>query len=86
MADEVVEQTLAQFREVNLYKIPPRSGASGHRSGSWQVADKVFTGRLRVVSTNDDCEIRVIDPQRHGLRKTPPPLAPPSFKCMRHGA
>ena len=35
MDDEVntVEQTLAQFREVSLYQIPPRSGAAGHKSG-----------------------------------------------------
>lgn len=27
-------------KEVDLYKIPPRMGASGHRSGDWKVADK----------------------------------------------
>ena len=35
MADEVIEATLAQFREVNLYQIPPRSGAGGHKSGTF---------------------------------------------------
>ena len=66
MADEeeAVVQTLAQFREVSLYKIPPRSGASGHKSGTWLAADKLFTGRLRVVSKNDECELQVIDIDR----------------------
>lgn len=64
MEDEAVVQTLAQFREVSLYKIPPRSGASGHKSGNWLSADKLFTGRLRVISRNDECELQVIDVSR----------------------
>lgn len=36
-----VESTLFVHKEVDLFKIPPRMGASGHRSGEWKMADKV---------------------------------------------
>ena len=69
MADEEVIQTLAQFREVNLYKIPPRFDAGGHKSGNWLAADKVFTGRLRVISRSDECELQIIDITRCVTRR-----------------
>ena len=59
-----IEQTLFQAKEVTVYKIPPRPGAGGHKSGDWKVADKIFTGRLRVVSIGDDCELRLEEPGR----------------------
>ena len=34
MDDDAIEETLAQFRDVNLYQIPPRPGAGGHKSGT----------------------------------------------------
>jgi hypothetical protein len=34
MDDEAIEETLAQFRDVNLYQIPPRPRAGGHKSGT----------------------------------------------------
>lgn len=62
-ADEAVEQTLHVAREVSLYGIPPRpNAAQGHKSGDWRVADKVFSGRLRVVSRGEVCEVRIEDP------------------------
>lgn len=94
-ADDVVEQTLGQFRDVSLYKIPPRSGASGHKSGSWLLADKVFTGRLRVISRNEECEIQMIDVSRcfnvsqlpriiSSVPQFPAPLTP--FYSINHTA
>lgn len=61
MADiDEVEHTLFICREVNIYRIPPRQSA-GHKSGEWKVADKVFSGRLRMVARGDVCEVRLED-------------------------
>ena len=59
-----MEQTLFQAKEVTVFKIPPRAGAGGHKSGEWKVVDKIFTGRLRVMSIGDMCELRLEDPGR----------------------
>lgn len=67
MADEV-EQTLHICREVHVYRIPPRSGADGYRSGEWKVADKIFSGRLRVVARGELCEVKIEDPSRYASR------------------
>ena len=64
MVEDKIEQTLFVAKEVNVYKIPPRQGAGGHRSGDWMVADKIFTGRLRVVSIGELCELRLEDRSR----------------------
>ena len=64
MGDGQIEQTLFVAKEVNVYKIPPRAGVKGHISGDWKVADKIFTGRLRVISIGDDCELRLEEPGR----------------------
>jgi adaptin ear-binding coat-associated protein 1/2 len=63
-SDDQIEQTLFIAREANVYRIPPRPGAGGHRSGEWKVADKLFTGRLRVISKGDICEVRLEDVNR----------------------
>lgn len=60
--EELVERTLHICREVNVFKIPPRPDAGGFHSGEWRIADKIFTGRLRVVSIGDACELRLEDP------------------------
>lgn len=57
-----MEQTLFICREVDIYRIPPRTGR-GHISGEWKLEDKIFTARCRVISTVDDkLEIRLEDP------------------------
>lgn len=63
MGDDVIEQTLYICREVQVYRIPPRPGAGGWRSGEWRVGDKIFSGRLRVVSRDTLVEIRLEDLQ-----------------------
>lgn len=40
-----MEQVLFVQRELDVYRIPPRAGAGGWRSGDWMVADKVRRGR-----------------------------------------
>jgi hypothetical protein len=62
--EDVIEQTLFLAREVQVYKIPPRSTSGGHKSGEWMVADKIFTGRLRVISIGELCEVRLEEPGR----------------------
>jgi hypothetical protein len=59
---EAVEHTLYICRQVNLYKIPPKATAGGHKSAEWLVADKIFEGRLRLIAKGELCEIRLEDP------------------------
>ncbi|CAN1136742.1 Uncharacterized protein At1g03900 [Linum perenne] len=60
--EESFEHTLLVVREVAIYKIPPRSTSGGYKCGEWLQSDKIWTGRLRVVSCKDRCEIRLEDP------------------------
>ena len=67
MGDEAIEQTLFVAKEVQVYKIPPRPSSGGHKSGDWKVADRIFQGRLRVLSIGEKCELRLEEPGRLGL-------------------
>ncbi|KAM7496113.1 hypothetical protein LguiA_020527 [Lonicera macranthoides] len=60
--EDSFEHTLLVIREVSVYKIPPRSTSGGYKCGEWLQSDKIWTGRLRVVSCKDRCEIRLEDP------------------------
>jgi len=60
MAHEV-EQTLHVSRSATVYRIPARS-PSGWHSGEWKNSDKIFEGRMRVVSRGEVCEVRLEDP------------------------
>lgn len=59
--DESFEHTLLVVREVSVYKIPPRSTSGGYKCGEWLQSDKIWSGRLRVVSVKEVCEIRLED-------------------------
>lgn len=56
-----VEQTLFVYKEVELFKIPPRPAAGGHRSGDWLVADKIFTARCKVIAKGECLEVLLED-------------------------
>ncbi|KAF8006363.1 hypothetical protein BT93_K0609 [Corymbia citriodora subsp. variegata] len=60
--EEALEHTLLVVREVAVYKIPPRPTSGGYKCGEWLQSDKIWSGRLRVVSCKDRCEIRLEDP------------------------
>ncbi|XP_072962261.1 uncharacterized protein At1g03900 [Typha angustifolia] len=60
--EETFEHTLLVVREVSVYKIPPRSTSGGYKCGEWLQSDKIWSGRLRVVSCGERCEIRLEDP------------------------
>lgn len=60
--DDSFEHTLLVVREVSVYKIPPRSTSGGYKCGDWLQTDKIWSGRLRVVSCKLRCEIRLEDP------------------------
>ena len=64
MSSDEVEHTLFVCRQVNLYRVPPKASAGGHKSGEWKVADKIFTGRLKVTAKADAAEIRLEDLDR----------------------
>lgn len=59
--EEAFEHTLLVVREVSVYKIPPRSTSGSYKCGEWLQSDKIWTGRLRVVSCKERCEIRLED-------------------------
>ncbi|GJP48836.1 hypothetical protein CLOM_g8116 [Closterium sp. NIES-68] len=59
--DGPLEHTLLVVREVSVYKIPPRQSSGGYKCAEWLVGDKIWGGRLRVVSVGDKCEIRLED-------------------------
>ncbi|KAF3436135.1 hypothetical protein FNV43_RR23227 [Rhamnella rubrinervis] len=65
--EEAFEHTLLVVREVSVYKIPPRTTSGGYKCGEWLQSDKIWSGRLRVVSCNDRCEIRLEDPNSGDL-------------------
>ncbi|KAM7256419.1 hypothetical protein ACFE04_012160 [Oxalis oulophora] len=60
--DESFEHTLLVVREVSVFKIPARTTSNGYKCGEWLQSDKIWSGRLRVVSCKDRCEIRLEDP------------------------
>ncbi|KAJ4726907.1 Adaptin ear-binding coat-associated protein 1 [Melia azedarach] len=60
--EEAFEHTLLVVREVSVYKIPPRTTSGGYKCGEWLQSHKIWSGRLRVVSCKDRCEIRLEDP------------------------
>ncbi|XP_021888527.1 uncharacterized protein At1g03900 isoform X2 [Carica papaya] len=60
--EESLEHTLLVVREVSVYKIRPRTTSGGYKCGEWLQSDKIWSGRLRVVSCKDRCEIRLEDP------------------------
>ncbi|VFQ81778.1 unnamed protein product [Cuscuta campestris] len=60
--EESFEHTLLVVREVSVFKIPPRPTSGGFKCGEWLQSDKIWSGRLRVVSCKDRCEIRLEDP------------------------
>lgn len=60
--EDAFEHTLLVVREVTVYKIPPRNTSGGYKCGEWLQSDKIWSGRLRVVSFKERCEIRLEDP------------------------
>eukprot|EP00887_Chlorella_sp_A99_P000360 scaffold13.g360.t1 len=56
-----LEQSLFFCREVDVFRIPARQGAAGHRSGEWRVANRLATCRLKVVARGEAMEVRLED-------------------------
>jgi hypothetical protein len=44
---------------VQVYKIPARAAAGGHKSGEWLVSDKLADCRLRVLARRAAVECRL---------------------------
>ncbi|XP_022032406.2 uncharacterized protein At1g03900-like, partial [Helianthus annuus] len=64
--------TLLVVREVSVFKIPPRSTSGGYKCGGYKCgeclqSDKIWSGRLRVISCNNCCEIWLEDPNSGDL-------------------
>eukprot|EP01099_Mayorella_cantabrigiensis_P004257 TRINITY_DN318_c0_g1_i1.p1 TRINITY_DN318_c0_g1~~TRINITY_DN318_c0_g1_i1.p1 ORF type:complete len:320 (+),score=108.43 TRINITY_DN318_c0_g1_i1:99-1058(+) len=56
---EEFEQTLLIIPECYVYKIPPRSSASGYKAGDWDLTRPMWSGRLVVTSRGDLCIVRL---------------------------
>ncbi|OLL21680.1 Adaptin ear-binding coat-associated protein 2 [Neolecta irregularis DAH-3] len=56
-------QCTVQFQStVQVYRIPPRASSKGHRASDWGDLDKsLWSGRLRILETDTECEIRLED-------------------------
>ncbi|KAK1437326.1 hypothetical protein QVD17_03117 [Tagetes erecta] len=69
--EEAFEHTLLVVREVSVFKIPPRSTSGGYKCGEWLQSGayplRIWSGRLRVVSCKDRCDIRLEDPNSGDL-------------------
>ncbi|KAK9684962.1 hypothetical protein RND81_10G245900 [Saponaria officinalis] len=65
--EESFEHTLLVVREVSVFKIPPRSTSGGYKCGEWLQSDKIWSGRLRVVSCKSRAEVRLEDPSSGDL-------------------
>ncbi len=59
--DEEIARTLLVKPEVFVYKIPPRASARGYRAADWNLATPDWTGRLRLTSKGNKCEIQLED-------------------------
>ncbi|XP_047329404.1 uncharacterized protein At1g03900-like [Impatiens glandulifera] len=68
--EESFDHTLLVVREVSVFKIPPRSSSGGYKCGQWLQSNKIWSGRLRVVSCKQRCEIRLEDPNSGELFAT----------------
>ena len=53
------ESVLCVIKECFIYNIPPRSKAQGYRASDWDVESFIFTGRLRVISVKDECNLLI---------------------------
>ena len=69
MSADEIEHTLFVCRQVNLYRVPPKATAGGHKSGEWKVADKIFAGRLKVAAKGDNAEVRLEDSETYVKRE-----------------
>ncbi|GAV87792.1 LOW QUALITY PROTEIN: DUF1681 domain-containing protein, partial [Cephalotus follicularis] len=59
--EESMEHTLLVVLEVSVYKIPPRSTSGGYKCGESLQSDKIWSGRVQVVSCGE-WEFRLEDP------------------------
>lgn len=61
MSEEDYEATLLVIRECYVYKLPPRTNVSGYKAADWDLNNPIWQGRLRVVSQNEKCFIKLED-------------------------
>jgi len=58
-ADEELEYTLFNKREVMVYQIPPASSSAGHKADDWKKC--IWRGRCRIVGKGKDLAIKMLD-------------------------
>lgn len=42
-----------------VYRVPPRTSASGYKAADWNVEEFLWKGRLRVIEVGSRCDIRL---------------------------
>jgi len=55
------ERVLLVKPEIFVYKIPPRTSNKAVRATDWGLSNPAFTGRMRIVSLNQQCIIKIED-------------------------
>ncbi|KAK7794581.1 hypothetical protein R5R35_003596 [Gryllus longicercus] len=58
---ESYESVLLVKSETMVYKIPPRTTNRGHRAADWNLNEPHWVGRLRLVSKEKDCVLKLED-------------------------
>ncbi|KAI3645431.1 hypothetical protein MP228_008359 [Amoeboaphelidium protococcarum] len=57
-----MEQNLLTVREVQVFRIPPRTTNRGYKASEWDVNQHLWSGSLRVVQDGGACYIKLEDP------------------------
>ncbi|KZP01137.1 adaptin ear-binding coat-associated protein 1 NECAP-1 [Calocera viscosa TUFC12733] len=60
--DDIIENILFIARNVNVFKIPPRTSNEGYRAADWITEQPLWKGRLKVTERGDQCYIVLEDP------------------------
>ncbi|KAG9395654.1 Adaptin ear-binding coat-associated protein 1 NECAP-1 [Carpediemonas membranifera] len=54
-----LELVQLSINQTHVYRIPPRPSAQGWYCQAWRPEDRIFTGRLKVITTGSECIIRI---------------------------
>jgi len=60
--DDVIENILFIARNVNIFKIPPRTSNEGYKAADWLTEKPLWSGRLKVSERGDHCILLLEDP------------------------
>ncbi|CAD7936423.1 unnamed protein product [Amoebophrya sp. A25] len=59
-AEDAIEYTILNRRDVNAFQIPPQASSSGHRAEEWK--NCIWSGKIWIAAKNNNCIVRLIKP------------------------